>query len=125
MTKYKVLGLDFESQGLDIENVNATEIGAVLYEVTTGGPEMDKWEKLIEVNRLLWEPGYPPQPKDIIDVTGITDAMLRAEGRAPKDILFGELFPLMEKADFVLAHNKKFDKGLWIKNKNKLIYNIK
>jgi DNA polymerase III alpha subunit (gram-positive type) len=103
-----VCGIDFETQGIDAEQTNPTEVGAILFEVTLG--ETETWEHFDEYNSLIWEPGYPPQTEQIVKLTGITDAMLRKEGLPIKEVYEEHLFPFLERADIILAHNKKFDK---------------
>lgn len=118
----KLLGLDFETQGLDIENTNPTEVGAILIECYEPG-EIPNWKEagpnqtsvhtvVSSLEQLLWQPGYPAQSKDIVDLTGITTEMLREKGQAPKKVFIELLFPLMEKADYLVAHNAPFDKGI-------------
>lgn len=101
----KVLGIDLETQSLDKET-RITEIGAVLvdYDFAT-----KTWTRLEAFSHLCWEPNYPPQPLNIIELTGITDHMLITKG-APRDVVIREqLLPLMNEAELLVAHNKKFE----------------
>lgn len=117
----KLLGLDFETQSLDIENTNATEVGAILIESyepneianwVDGTPNKETVQTVIkELDQLIWEPGYPPQPKEIVELTGITDEMLK-QGLEPSLVFKNFLFPLMDQADYIVAHNAQFDKGI-------------
>src|SRR5882724_945612 len=100
----KVLGFDFETQGTDHTQTNPTEIGAVLCEVDQG-ELVDSWKVVKEENHLLWQPGYPPQSEEIIALTGITDEMLKRDGYAPKAVFLEKIFPLIEQADVLMAHN--------------------
>lgn len=106
----KILGIDFETQGLDLEQSNPTEVGAMLVEISPGEPDQYAFTKVL--SSLLWEPGYPPQSEAIVELTGITDSMLKAEGNPPGKTFSERLFPLMNEADIVVAHNKNFDKGI-------------
>lgn len=117
----KLLGFDLESQGLDIETVNITEVGAILIQAYEPG-EIPNWKEagpnktsvhtvVKQFEQLIWEPGYPPQTKDIIELTGITDEALKSNGVTPKEGI-PKVFPLMEEADYIIAHNAPFDKGL-------------
>lgn len=113
-----VLGLDFETQSLDTATTNATEVGAMLIQVPLrrGFNTPDNWQglpywKIAGINQLMWETSYPPQPEEIVELTGITDAMLQKDGIHPKEAL-ERLAELMGKADIVMAHNAPFDKGV-------------
>ncbi len=96
-----ILGADFESNGLDVEKAHITEIGAVLFDT-------DKGSSIESLSCLLHDSTYPTQPDDIIDLTGITDEMLKQEGILPEPGL-RKFQELMHKADYIIAHNKKFD----------------
>lgn len=96
-----ILGVDFESNGLDVEKAQITEIGAVLFDTDKGSP-------IDLLSCFLYDESYPPQSQDIIDLTGITDDMLKQEGIFPREGLT-KLFKLMAQADYCVAHNKKFD----------------
>lgn len=99
-----ILGTDFESNGLDVEKADITEIGAVLFDT-------DKGSSVESLSCFLYDESYPPQPKDIIDLTGITDENLKQEGINPKEGI-ARFITLMHQADFILAHNKKFDANI-------------
>lgn len=119
----KLCALDFETQSLDIENTNPTEIGAILVEAYEPG-EIKDWAQtglpnsgsvhtvVKQLDQLIWQPGYPSQTKEIEALTNITTAMLKERGVCPRAVFEEELFPLMEEADFIVAHNAPFDRGV-------------
>lgn len=100
----KILGIDFETQHDDAKTTPITEIGAILVEI-----EGKKWQELGRYSQLVYHPGYPPQTEKIVALTSITDEMLKADGIEPRAAL-PPLFPLMEQADYIVAHNISFDK---------------
>jgi hypothetical protein len=99
-----ILGVDFESNGLDVEKAQITEIGAVLFDT-------DKGSSIESLSCFLHDESYPPQSQDIIDLTGITDEMLKQEGISPAKGM-RNLANLMMRADYMVAHNKKFDQRI-------------
>ncbi len=91
------VAFDLETTGLSSRNDKIIEIGAVLME---NGKELDRFQTFVD-------PGQKLQ-KETVELTGITDAMLRG---APK---LEEIFP--EFLKFVgnrvlVAHNADFDTG--------------
>lgn len=102
----KILGLDFESTGDDVKNDHITEVGAMLVE-----PKNNCYEVLEKLQQFVYEPHYPKLSPFIQDLTGITDDKLETNGIDPVRML-GLLAPLMESADYIVAHNKKFDQNL-------------
>lgn len=106
---WKLLGLDFEAQDENPLTTRPTELGAILVSIE-GDTAMKKLE---ELSTLFYTPDYPPQSELVVELTGITDDQLKAEGVDPVSYFRDKLFPLMEKADFILAHNKKYDERLF------------
>ena len=91
------VAFDLETTGLSSRNDRIIEIGAVLMQ---NGQELDRFQSFVD-------PGVKLQ-KETVDLTGITDSMLRG---APK---LEEVFPkfLEFVGDRVLvAHNADFDTG--------------
>jgi hypothetical protein len=103
----KLLGIDFETQSAEAKTTNITEVGASLYEEHEAG-----WKKVGSYSQLVYYPDYPPQEKFIVDLTGITDEMLKHEGQAPVGVL-ASLINLMDQADVIFAHNKAFDQTVF------------
>lgn len=117
----KLLFIDFETQGDDPKTTRPTEVGALLIErgeptgyVTEKTGLRDYHFRIIRrFQELIYDPAtYTPQTQEIIDITGITDDMLKAEGKAPA-VVFPTLGQLIEQADYVLAHNREFDQGVY------------
>ncbi len=106
---HTVLFLDFESQCVDAAKTNVTEVGALLKSVDENGYAL----KLEELSQLCWDSTYPPQSAEVVEVTGITDAMLREHGEHVREVFQTKLFRLVEQADVVIAHNKSFDETLY------------
>lgn len=98
------LGLDFESTGLNVKEDRITEIGAVLWDVLAGKP--------ITVLNYLIKIDQPLTP-EIQALTGLTDEILREHG-VPFRTAYIELARLIQKAEFLVAHNgTNFDKPLF------------
>ena len=106
----KILGIDFETQHDDAKTCPVTEIGAVLVEIDPN--YLNPPVELGRYSQIVYHPGYPPQTPEIVELTGLTDDILKAEGIEPKKA-FPPLFPLVEQADIILAHNKKFDQTVY------------
>lgn len=100
----KILGCDFESQDDDARTTNVTEVGASLVE---------DGRYLHQISALCYLPEYPPQTEFIVELTGITDEMLKTTGMIPKLVFEKLLFPLVEEAEYVFAHNKSFDETVY------------
>lgn len=107
-----LLFLDFETQGLDVETTNPTQLAACEV-VTSDESEFSHMVNRLIFNHLIYEPSYPPQPKEVSELTGITDELLMKKGMPTKFVLHG-LKLLMEKADLVLAHNAVFDRSVYL-----------
>ncbi len=100
----KLLFIDFESQCDDAATTNPTEVGMFMFDTESG-------EKL-EQSSMIYAEHYPPQTPEIVELTGITDEMLKSQGGDPKAI-FGVIGAWVGRADFVLAHNANFDRGVY------------
>lgn len=106
----KLLGIDFETQDADSKTTRATEVGAVLYDYEPNiKPQFRECDRY---NSLIWDPEYPPQTQKIIELTGITDEMLRAQAICPKPA-FERVADMVAKADVILAHKISFDRTVF------------
>jgi DNA polymerase-3 subunit epsilon len=103
----KVCFFDFETNGLDPKVNLPTEVGALKFEYNEKF-ETDRWQPLSEFSSFIWDETYPAQTEKIVELTGITDAMLKSEGRAP-GIVFPELLNFLEDVDLIVAHQADFD----------------
>lgn len=99
------LGLDFETTGKDPQTARITEVGAVLKDCLTG-------EVLVSLSQLVYDKDYPSLSQEVVDVTGITDDMLKEKGIPLMDAL-DALHGLMDLADCVMAHNAQYDRTVY------------
>jgi len=96
-----VLGLDFETSGLDPVNDRITEVGAVLFDWNTALPLVLQSD-LVMCGASL--------SQEIVGLTGITEEMLEDYGKG-EHLVFVQLYDLIKRADYVLAHfGNDFDK---------------
>jgi DNA polymerase III subunit epsilon len=101
-----LLGLDFETTGLDFTADRIIEIGAVLWNTETGVPH-----RLMSV--LVQHADQPPLTDEIVALTGITQEMIEEEG-VPILTVWRGLLQLMKRVDAVVAHNGTgFDKPMF------------
>lgn len=107
----KLLGIDFECQDDQAETTNITEVGCILVEVPN--PSVKDFKEVARFEKYVWDLHYPPQREDIVALTGITDATLKKEGKSPAWVL-GNLQAFIGQADYVVAHNKKFDETVYL-----------
>jgi len=100
-----ILGIDFETTGLDPNVDRVTEVGAAVWNTDTGTIDC--------VYSALVNPGEGTQLSDkITELTGITSDALRVFGQAPNAV-FSELACLMEACDYMCAHNAPFDRSFY------------
>ncbi len=102
-TGIKILGVDFETTGLDAAEDRITEVGAVLFDWETQTP--------LVVMSTFVNPGRPI-PEEITKLTGISNEMVAEYGLPEKDVL-GDLRHILDCADYAMAHNAAFDKGFY------------
>lgn len=102
----RVLGLDFESTGLDITKARIIEIGAVLYNVDNG-----EWIREASLSTLVYDLGDDALAPETTKVTGITTDELVRDGR-PLVASLKDLAAISEAAEMVVCHNASYDGGL-------------
>ncbi len=101
----KILGLDFETTGLEAQQERVIEIGAVIWCTETNKP-------LSMMSELIKFEGFQQLPAEIIKITGITDDMLNSYGVEGKPA-FDKLNQMISSCDYVVAHNAKFDRSFF------------
>lgn len=114
----KLTGVDFETQGDDAATTNVTEIGAIQVDWFPPGTfvpipgeaacDDEAYRILDQYSTLVKDPDYPPQPEEIVELTGITDEMLAQDGK-PRAEAFPTLVKMIAESDYAVAHNKNFD----------------
>lgn len=102
-----VLIFDFETDSADAKTTRFTELGAKMYFWNPISDRLDP-APFKEFNYLAYEPDYPPLTEKIQKITGITDAMLKADGLPRKEVL-EKFLPLVQEADIIMAHKTAFD----------------
>lgn len=103
------LGLDFETQCDQAKTTRITEVGGILMRVERNPGRPNLWVEEARISYLCYEPDYPPQTEFIVELTGITDEMLKEKGIARKRAI-SNVITLMHQADVVVAHKTLFDK---------------
>jgi len=99
-----LLGLDLETTGLEPSSSEITEIGYAIFDT-------DAWDKpLVMESKLCKITGTVPE--EIVELTGITDAILQRAG-VPLEQAIRQLHVDIEKynVDYMVAQNYQFDKG--------------
>lgn len=100
-------GVDFETTGLEAGKDRITEIGAVLWDVEAKKP-------LRIINELVSDgEGNGDISEEITEITGITGDMCTEYGYPAKPLL-QNLYAIMARADYIVAHNAPFDKGFYL-----------
>jgi DNA polymerase-3 subunit epsilon len=103
----RLLGLDFETTGLDTSKERITEAGIVLWETEGQQP-------LTTIGVFYWDDSYPCLPQEVVKLTGLTDDILREFGTPPKPNLeWLEGYSRRHGVQYIVAHNgENFDKPL-------------
>lgn len=101
-----VAGLDFETTGTDREKDRAIEAGAALFDADNG------WEVLDTFNALILDESYLPLPEKIPVLTGISEQMLREQGRPLADVM-KDLLHFVGRGQYLMAHNASFDRAFF------------
>lgn len=104
-----VCGIDFETTGLDTEKERITEVGCVILDAA------NNWESKERLSFFVYEPDYAPQTPEVIELTGITDEILKREG-----ITFQAAHIALDRfvkgagAQFFVAHNAAYDRAMYM-----------
>ena len=99
----KILGIDFETEGLLPEKHKITEVGMCLYDTDAKAP--------VRVSGFLVKGGLITA--EIERITGITQSMLDTYGYEPT-IALKAISSFANQADYFLAHNAVFDKSFLV-----------
>lgn len=106
----RILGLDVETTGLDVNSCEIIELGAVLWDTDRKAP-------LVTLSELVQLPPEQSVPDEITKITGITSSDLEEFGQPKKEVLT-QLLKLVEQADYIMAHNAPFDRSFVEKSLN-------
>ncbi len=103
----RLLGLDFETTGLDTGKDRIVEVGAVLWEAEAKKP-------ILVYNSLAYDASYPEMSAEVTAVNGITQGMLAEFGKPPRDVIQAvEEICSAHQVDYLVAHNaENFDKPM-------------
>lgn len=103
----RVLGIDFETTGLDTATARITEMGAVLWDVGSKKP-------LLLKSSFLHDDALPQLSDDIVRLTGLTDEILQEFGTSPtQNFRWLESFCEKHQVEYFVAHNgENFDRPL-------------
>jgi DNA polymerase-3 subunit epsilon len=101
-----LLGIDFETTGLDVKEARIIEFGLVLWDWKNQTP------KTI-LGGLVWEKTREPLTEEIKTLTGLNDEMFKTEHTFSPESCIGSVLKLSENCDFLIGHNaNNFDKPL-------------
>jgi DNA polymerase-3 subunit epsilon len=98
-TKIAII-LDVETTGLDSRTDQVIELGMIKFSYTTDGRVV----RVLETFSAFQEPTIPI-PKEITNITGITDDMVAGHHIEP-----AKISEFVDRAELVIAHNAKFDR---------------
>jgi DNA polymerase III epsilon subunit-like protein len=101
---------DTETNGLDPRVSLPTEVAAVKFQYNS--LVKPQWELVSEFSAFIWDESYPPQTPEIVELTGITDGLLKEQG-APPALVFAEMVPYLMGVDIIVAHNAQFDRSFF------------
>lgn len=97
----RILGLDFETTGLDPQKDFITEVGLVLYDTDAKQP--------VRISGFLVKPPVAI-PAELERLTGITNGMADSFGVKPPPALQA-ITAMAAQAEIFCAHNAEFDRG--------------
>jgi len=108
-----LLGIDLETDGLDVVNGNIIEIGAILCSSKDFAP-------ILIYSQLVALPSGVALPQEITDITGITQELLNAYSCLPEDAFDG-LEHMISNADYLVGHNSKMFDQPFLENSFKRV----
>lgn len=108
----RLLGLDFETTGLDPVEDYVTEVGAVLWDTERKGP--------ISIDSYFVKHDGIELTEEIIKITGIHQADLNEFGLESRHG-FERLYESVEKCDAIVAHNGELFDRLFYRNWGKKV----
>ncbi len=100
----KFLALDFEADSLDAKTTNAIDVGAILFN--------ESFEVEATLSQLMYDESDPPLSEEIVEITHITQEMLKNEGKPRRDVFSDKILPMVGEADVVFCHNVGYDKTI-------------
>ncbi|MCB0341629.1 MAG: 3'-5' exonuclease [Pseudobdellovibrionaceae bacterium] len=100
-----ILGLDFETTGLDATENRVIEIGAVVWDT-------DRRRPVQLFSELIKPEPHIQLPPEITEVTGITQEDIDRFGEDGV-AAFSRLQDLVSQCDYVVAHNVSFDRSFY------------
>ena len=100
-----VAGVDFETNGAELKDLKVTECGASLV-------DLSDYREIDTLSTLVYDESYPAQPEHIIELTGITDEMLKMDGIPPREML-ERLNLFLSQAEYAIAYNRLFDENVY------------
>lgn len=103
----RLLGIDFETTGLDTGTDRIIEVGAVIWDTDLGRP-------LVTINHFVHDVTFPPIAEAASKVNGISAEMLSEFGEIPI-LVYTNLDHICKKhkVEYLVAHNgENFDKPI-------------
>lgn len=101
----KVLGLDFETTGLNATSDRVIEIGAVVWDT-------DRQQPVALQSDLVLPDPFPGLIEEIVKITGIQEEDLKTFG-IDGNVAFEKLLSLVAECDYIVAHNAEFDRSFY------------
>lgn len=97
-----LVGVDTETTGLSPQDDRITEIGAVIWDVAAATP-VSFFHRFIKQDK--------PLKAEIVELTGLTDELLEKYGQ-PEELVLKEFQEFIGGAEFLVAQNAPFDRGM-------------
>lgn len=102
-----VIIIDFETTGIDPTVDRITEIGGQICDSAFG-------DVARELSLLCYASDYPELSAEVVEVTGITNELLKAEGIEPRTAILQVAQAAKDaNVEFAIAYNAAFDRGMF------------